>query len=87
VLAGHADASGACIRSLSNNPGRSDQMLGHPTLAAAYAEAGRKADADAERGIAMRLWPLFDAQTFAAQFGTEETQAQMLDGLRKAGFD
>jgi integrase-like protein len=28
---GHADASGACIRSLSNNPGRSDQMLGHPT--------------------------------------------------------
>ncbi len=87
LLRRYADASEACIRSLSNNPGRSDQMLGHPTLAAAYAEAGRKADADAERGIAMRLWPLFDAQAFAAQFGTEEAQAQMLDGLRKAGFD
>jgi adenylate cyclase len=86
LLRRYADAIDACNRGLSSNSGRNEQMIAHPTLAAAYAEAGRKADADTERAIAMRLWPLLDARTFAAQFGTDETQAQMLDGLRKAGF-
>ena len=70
----------------SRNPGRSDQMIAHPLLAAVYAELGRQQDADKERAITMRLWPFLDARTFAAQFGTEEARNQMLDGLEKAGF-
>jgi len=55
-------------------------------LAATYAELGRQQDADAERAITMHLWPLLDARTFAAQFGTQEAQDHMLEGLKKAGF-
>ena len=43
-------------------------------LAAAYAELGRQQDAERERAIAARLWPLLDARTFADQFGTEEAR-------------
>jgi tetratricopeptide (TPR) repeat protein len=80
------EAVDACDRALSRNPGRSDQMIAHPLLAAVYAELGRQQDADKERAITMRLWPFLDARTFAAQFGTEEARNQMLDGLEKAGF-
>ena len=55
-------------------------------LAATYAELGRQQDADAERVIVAHLWPFFDPQTFAAQFGTQEARDHMLDGLKKAGF-
>jgi len=33
-----------------------------------------------------RLSPFFDAERFAAQFGTQEARERVLDGLRKAGF-
>jgi TolB-like protein/class 3 adenylate cyclase/Flp pilus assembly protein TadD len=82
----YADAVGACDRAFSSNPGRSDQMIAHPLLAAVYAELGRQQDAERERAITARMWPLLDARTFAAQFGTEEAQEQMLEGLKKAGF-
>jgi len=36
--------------------------------------------------ITMRLSPFFDAERFAAQFGTEEARNRILAGLRKAGF-
>jgi hypothetical protein len=55
-------------------------------LAAAYAELGQQQNANAERAIAARLWPLLDARTFADQFGTQEARDHMLEGLEKAGF-
>ena len=61
-------------------------MITHPMLGAAYAELGRQQDAERERAIATRLWPLLDARTFADQFGTDEARDHMLDGLKKAGF-
>ncbi len=75
-----------CDRALSRNPGRNTQMITHPMLAATYAEMGRQQDADRERAITARLWPLLDARTFADQFGTEEARDHMFDGLKKAGF-
>ncbi len=73
-------------RTLARNPGRSTEVLTRPFLAAAYAEMGRNQDAEGERVVALRLWPLFDARTFAAQFGTQEARDHLLEGLKKAGF-
>jgi hypothetical protein len=86
LLRRYTDAVGACDRSLDRDPGRSDQLITHPMLAATYAELGRQQDADHERGITARMWPLLDARTFADQFGTPEAHDLMLDGLKKAGF-
>jgi adenylate cyclase len=86
LLRRYADAVGACARSLDRDPGRNTQMVTHPMLAATYAELSRQQDAERERGITAHLWPLLDAQTFAAQFGTQEAQDHMLEGLKKAGF-
>jgi adenylate cyclase len=86
LLRRYTDAVGACDRSLDRDPGRNTQMVTHPMLAATYAELSRQQDAERERGITAHLWPLLDARTFAAQFGTQEAQDQMLEGLKKAGF-
>ncbi len=86
LLRRYPEALDAGDRALSRNPGRNTQMLTHPMLAAAYAELGRQQDAERERAIAARLWPLLDARTFADQFGTEEARDHMLEGLKKAGF-
>ena len=82
----YGEAVSACDRALSRNPGRNTQMLTHPVLAAIYAQLGRQQDAEGERAIVARLWPFFDARTFAAQFGTPEARDHMLNGLKKAGF-
>jgi adenylate cyclase len=82
----YADAVDACVRGLSRRPGRNTQLLTHPMLAAAYAELGRQQDADHERAITQRLWPLLDARTFADQFGTQEARDRILAGFQKAGF-
>jgi len=81
-----ADAIAACDRVAARNPGRFAQTEIHPFLAAAYAQLGRAQDAAGERVITMRLSPFFDAERFAAQFGTEEARNRILAGLRKAGF-
>jgi hypothetical protein len=47
---------------------------------------GQQQDADRERAMTARIWPLLDARTFAGQFGTEEARDHMFDGLKKAGF-
>ena len=60
--------------------------MGHPILAASYAEMGRNQDAEGERAIIARLSPFFDAERFAAQFGTQEARDHMLVGLKKAGL-
>ena len=61
-------------------------MTTHVILAATYAALNREQDSQRERAIVARLWPFFDARTFAAQFGTEEARNHMLEGLKKAGF-
>ena len=86
LLGRYPDAVSACDRALSNDPGRNTQMILHPLLAATYAEMGRTQEAANERAIAARIWPLLDARTFSAQFGTKEAQDHMLEGLKKAGF-
>ncbi|HXA25982.1 MAG TPA: adenylate/guanylate cyclase domain-containing protein [Acetobacteraceae bacterium] len=86
LLRRYTEAVDVCDRALSRSPGRSNQMVTHPMLAATYAELGRQQDADRERAISARLWPLLDARTFADQFGTQETRDHMLEGLTKAGF-
>ena len=82
----YSDAVEAGDRALARSPGRNGQTYIHPFLAAAYAEMERNPDAEGERVVVMRLWPLFDARTFAAQFGTQEARDHLLEGLRKAGF-
>ena len=86
LLGRYSDAIVACDRARSNDPGRNTQMVMYPILAAVYAEMGRQQEANNERSVSARLWPLLDAHTFAAQFGTEEAQHHILDGLQKAGF-
>jgi len=54
-------------------------------LAATYAQLNKPQDAERERTAAMRLSPFFDAERFAAQFGTQEARDHVLDGLQKAG--
>jgi hypothetical protein len=61
-------------------------MTAHVILVAIYAALNREQDIQRERTIVARLWPFFDARTFAAQFGTEEARNQMFEGLKKAGF-
>ena len=74
-------------RALARGPGRNTQLLGHPILAASYAEIGRNEDTERERALIRRLFPLFDADRFAAQFGTQEARNHILEGLKKAGFE
>jgi adenylate cyclase len=82
----YTEAVDACDRGLSRDPGRSTQLTTLPVLAVIYAALNRQQDAERERAIVARLWPLLDAQTFAAQFGTEEARNYMLEGMKKAGF-
>jgi len=86
LLRRYVEAVDACDRGLSRDLGHSTQMITHPVLAAVYAELNRQPDAERERAIVARIWPFFDAQMFAAQFGTEGAQNHMLEGLKKAGF-
>jgi len=73
-------------RALTRSPGQYLQALIHAFLAVAYAEMGRNQDAEREHVIVMRLSPFFDARIFAGQFGTQEAQDHLLDGLTKAGL-
>jgi adenylate cyclase len=82
----YTEAVDACDRGLSQKVGRNTQMMVRPVLAAAYAALERPEDAKRERAIVGRLWPFFDARTFAAQFGTEEARNHVLEGMKKAGF-
>ena len=86
LLRRYTEAVDACDRGLSRDPGRNTQTVTRTVLAAAYAALDRPQDAKRERAIVARLWPFLDARTFAAQFGTEEAQKFMLEGLKKAGF-
>src|SRR4030095_12051557 len=82
----YTEAVDACDRGLSQKVGRNTQMMVRPVLAAAYAALERPEDAKRERAIVGRLWPFFDAPTFAAQFRTEEARNHVLEGMKRAGF-
>jgi TolB-like protein len=82
----YTEAVDACDRGLSRDPGRSTRITTLPVLASAYAALNRQEDAERERAIVARLFPLLNAQTFADQFGTEEARNFMFEGLKKAGF-
>jgi hypothetical protein len=60
--------------------------LSRKTLAAAHARLERRQDVDRERALIARLSPFFDAERFAAQFGTQQAHDDMLPGLKAAGF-
>jgi hypothetical protein len=62
------------------------QLMAHPVLAAAYAQMGRDQDAEGQRAMLAHLWPFFDADRFASQFGTQSARAHILERLKKAGF-
>jgi adenylate cyclase len=81
-----SEAIEAFDRALARDPGRSNQLTAHPVLAACYARLGRASEAERERAIVARLSPFFDAERFAAQFGTQAAHDDMLAGLREAGF-
>jgi hypothetical protein len=61
-------------------------LVTRPVLAATYSELDRPQDAMRERAIVARFPPFLNARNFAAQFGTEEAQAHVLEGMKKAGF-
>jgi tetratricopeptide (TPR) repeat protein len=86
ALGQYGEAIGTLDRALARNPGRMNQLMVHPVLAAAYARLGRPQDVQRERAVIDRVAPFFDAGRFAAQFGTKETRDEMLAGLRAAGF-
>jgi len=76
----------ASDRALARMHGRAPQIQAHAILAATYAQIGRDTDAESERTTVIRLSPFFDAERFAAQFGTQGAHDHMLEGLVKAGF-
>jgi TolB-like protein/class 3 adenylate cyclase len=86
-LGRYSEAIEAGDRAVARSPGRTIQTMTHPVLAAAYAEMGRDQDVKGERAIVARLSPFFSAERFASQFGTQEARDQMLEGLKKAGFN
>jgi adenylate cyclase len=86
LLGRYSEAVDALDRALISNPGRMIQLMTHPVLAAAYAQMGRDQDAEGQRAMLAHLWPFFDADHFASQFGTQQARDHMLEGLKKAGF-
>ena len=86
-LGRYGEAVEACDRALARSPGRSSPASGASRFSRPpMREMGRTQDAEGERAIVMRLSPFFDAEPFAAQFGTQEARDHLLEGLKKAGF-
>jgi adenylate cyclase len=85
-LGRYGDAIEPMDRALASNIGRVNQLQGRAILAATYAQLDRREDAERERSVLMRMAPLFDAERFASQYGTQTAHDHMLEGLKKAGF-
>ena len=86
MLSQYEEAIVTLDRALAHNPGRMNQLMVHPVLAAAYARLGKQQEALRERAVIDRIAPFFDAERFAGQFGTKEARDDMLAGLKAAGF-
>ena len=85
-LGEYGESLAAFDRMLARNPGRMQRLMARPIRAAAYARLGKQTEVLRERAIADRMSPFFEAERFAAQFGTEEARTAVLAGLREAGF-
>src|SRR4051794_23165087 len=85
-LGRYGDAIEPMDRALTGNIGRVNQLQGRAILAATYAQLDRREDAEREWSVLMRMAPLFDAERFASQYGTQTAHDHMLEGLKKAGF-
>jgi hypothetical protein len=55
-------------------------------LTAAYAQAGRSADASRTAAVVRRLIPFFDIHEFGKDFRNLDDRARLAEGLRKAGL-
>jgi adenylate cyclase len=82
----YAEAVTAFDRALARDAGRVIQLYTRPVLAASYARLEQQQDVERERALVTRLSPFFNAERFAAQFGTQEARDDMLTGLKAAGF-
>lgn len=82
----YPNAIAALDRALAGDPGRIIQLNAHPVLAAAFARLQKTPEVARERAAVERLSPFFDADRFAAQFGTQQARENMLAGLKAAGF-
>jgi adenylate cyclase len=58
----------------------------HISLAAAYAQAGRKEDAKRSAEMAMKLHPFFEVESSFTLFRNPTDREKILEGLRKAGL-
>ena len=76
-------AAAALEQALKADPNLPDVGI---LLAFTYQSMGRNQDAEGERVIVTRLSPFFNAERFAAQFGTQAARDHILEGLKKAGF-
>jgi adenylate cyclase len=85
-LGQYTEAVVALDRALSNAPGRTIEIETRAILAASYARLGKTQAADHERDTIMLLAPFFDAERFAAQFGTQQEHDDTLTGLKAAGY-
>jgi tetratricopeptide (TPR) repeat protein len=56
------------------------------SLAAAYAQAGRKEDAKRSAEMAMKLHPFFEVESSFTLFRNPADREKILEGLRKAGL-
>jgi adenylate cyclase len=85
-LGQYPDAVDALVRALAGDPARIILLNAHPVLAATYARQSKQAEAESEHTHVLSLSPFFDAERFAAQFGTQQARDDMLAGLKAAGF-
>jgi adenylate cyclase len=69
---------------LRKNP---EARFNQPVLAAAYAQAGRGADAARAASDVRRLDPTFDAAAYGNKFLNPNDLEHLRDGLRKAGLN
>ena len=79
----YTDAIEQAELNLRKNPAP-DSM--RPSLAAAYAQIGRNADAARVSEKVLRTDPMFDAATYGNKFLNPKDLAALRDGLRKAGL-
>ncbi len=72
---------------LENSIGKyPDEVFLHIALAAAYAQAGRSADAGREVQAVMKLHPFFRIDSYGRAFRIPDDREHIIAGLRKAGL-
>ena len=73
---------------LENSIGKyPDEVFLHIALAAAYAQAGRSADAGREVQAVMKLHPFFRIDSYGRAFRNPDDREHIIAGLQKAGLE